>query len=116
MAVVGILLAAGQATRFGADKLLAKIEGEPIGVMACRHLLAAVPQVVAVVRPDDAALAAALDAAGAHVVCFANANDGIGASLAYGVRSTIDAGGWIVALADMPWIKSATIARVAAAI
>jgi len=32
------------------------------------------------------------------------------------VRATIDAKGWVVMLADMPWIQAATIARVAAAI
>jgi molybdenum cofactor cytidylyltransferase len=128
--VVGILLAAGRGERFGGDKLLAKaafatsvvgpgltdIAGECIGVAACRHLLAALPQVVAVVRPDDAALAAALGAAGARIVRCANAGDGMGASLACGVAATRDAAGWLVALADMPWILPTTIARVAAAV
>ncbi len=128
--VVGILLAAGRGERFGGAKLLAKarsassvsasgladLAGECIGVAACRHLLAALPQVVAVVRPDDAALAAALGAAGARVVRCANADEGMGASLACGVAATRDAGGWLVALADMPWVLPSTIARVAAAV
>ena len=69
--IVGILLAAGRGVRFGGDKLLAPLAsahrsraGECVGATACRHLLAALPRVVAVVRPDDAALAAALGAAG----------------------------------------------------
>ncbi len=40
----------------------------------------------------------------------------MGASLACGVSSTPDATGWIVALADMPWVLPETIARVAAAV
>jgi molybdenum cofactor cytidylyltransferase len=40
----------------------------------------------------------------------------MGASLAHGVRATNGAKGWIVMLADMPWIQAATITRVAAAI
>ena len=84
--------------------------------MACRNLLAVMPRVVAVVRPDDAALAAALGAAGARIVRCANADDGMGASLACGVLATRDAAGWVVALGDMPWIAPATIARVSAAI
>ncbi len=84
--------------------------------MACRNLLAALPRVVAVVRPDDAALAAALGAAGARIVRCASADDGMGASLACGVLATRDAAGWVVALGDMPWIETSTIARVAAAI
>jgi molybdenum cofactor cytidylyltransferase len=89
---------------------------EFIGVMACRNLLSALPRVVAVVRPDDAALAMALGAAGARIVRCAEAEDGMGASLACGVLATRGAAGWIVALGDMPWIDPSTIARVAGAI
>ena len=119
--IVGILLAAGRAARFGGAKLLAvvpggDVTGECVGAAAARHLLAAVPQIVAVVRPDDPALAATLGAAGARVVRCANADDGMGASIACAVRATPDAAAWIVALADMPWIKPSTIARVVAAV
>ena len=114
--MVGILLAAGCGTRFGGDKLLASFDGECVGAASCRHLLMALPHVVAVVRPDDFALAAALGAGGARIVRCANADDGMGASLACGVRATPDAAGWVVALGDMPWIEMATIARVVAAV
>jgi molybdenum cofactor cytidylyltransferase len=115
--VVGILLAAGRGERFGGDKLLALLpDGECIGAAAVRHLLAAVPDVVAVVRPDDAALAAALGANGARIVRCVNADEGMGASLACAVQARPNAAGWLVALADMPWIGPATIARVASAI
>ena len=40
----------------------------------------------------------------------------MGASLACGVAASAQAEGWIVALADMPWIDPATIALVADAI
>jgi molybdenum cofactor cytidylyltransferase len=116
-AVVGILLAAGRGERFGGDKLLALLPGaECIGAASVRNLLAAVSEVVAVVRPDDHALAAALGANGARIVRCANADDGMGASLACAVQARPDARGWIVALADMPWIEPATIARVADAV
>jgi molybdenum cofactor cytidylyltransferase len=119
--VVGILLAAGSGVRFGGPKLLARLPshdsgGECVGVVACRHLIAALPHVIAVVRSDDAALAGALGAAGAQVVRCDNAAEGMGASLACGVLAMPQAAGWVVALADMPWIAPESIARVAAAI
>jgi molybdenum cofactor cytidylyltransferase len=58
----------------------------------------------------------ALGAAGARIVRCANAAAGMGASLACAVQATRDAAGWVVALGDMPWIDTSTIARVAGAI
>jgi molybdenum cofactor cytidylyltransferase len=120
--VAGILLAAGSGTRFGGAKLLAPLRaaaqgvpaGTPVGVAACRHLVAALPDVVAVVRTGDDALAQRLRDAGARTTECARAHEGMGVTLAAGVAATASAAGWIVALADMPWIASATIAAVAA--
>jgi molybdenum cofactor cytidylyltransferase len=115
--IAGILLAAGSGRRYGGAKLLARLDGvDAVGPAACRHLLAAVPWVIAVVRPDDRPLAAALAAVGAQVVPCPEADDGMGASLACGLNAAAAARGWVVALADMPWIAPATIARVAAAV
>src|SRR5436190_8596899 len=99
---VGILLAAGRAARFGSDKLLARLPGSAraVGVAACGNLVAAVADVIAVVRPGDASLAAALAGAGARVVVCPRADDGMGASLACGVRAASGARGWIITLAD----------------
>ena len=124
MRVVGILLAAGSSTRFGGDKLLEPLPratddceaGTPIGVAACRHLAAAVSATLAVVRPSDAALATMLRNAGARVVECARAEEGMGASLACGVQSAPDADAWLIALADMPWIRPSTIRTLAAAL
>ncbi|MEO8739764.1 MAG: nucleotidyltransferase family protein [Casimicrobiaceae bacterium] len=115
--IVGILLAAGSASRFGGAKLLATLpDGTMLGVAALRNLLAAVDSVVAVVRPGDDTLASALKAGGARVTVCPNAGDGMGASLAWGVRGAPLAAGWLIALADMPWIQPATIKRVADAV
>lgn len=124
MRVVGILLAGGSGARFGGAKLLAPLPaathgvgaGTAIGVASCLHLLSALSQVVAVVRPGDSILAGQLRAAGAQVIACARADEGMGASLACGVAAAADADGWIVALADMPWIAPATIAVVADAL
>ena len=113
----GILLAAGSSRRFGGDKLLATLpDGTPVGVAALRAMRAALPGVIAVVRPHDEKLAALFAAHGARVVHCARADEGMGASLACGVDASADAAGWVVALADMPWIATATIRAVADAI
>jgi len=120
--VAAVLLAAGSGSRFGGAKLLAPLRapahgvpaGTPIGVAACRHLLAAIPDVVAVVRSGDDVLAARLRDAGARTIECARAYEGMGVTLAAGVATISSAAGWIVALADMPWIDPGTIASVAA--
>lgn len=117
MRIDGILLAAGAAKRFGGGKLLhALADGAPLGVAAARNLLAALPDVLAVVRPGDDELARLLKAAGCEVTICADAVRGMGCSLAHAIGMRRNAGGWIVALADMPALKPATILSVAKAI
>jgi molybdenum cofactor cytidylyltransferase len=111
--IIGILLAAGRSSRFGKDKLLVPLaDGVPVAVAALRNLAPAVDDVVAVVRPRDERLAATLRSAGARVTACPRAAEGMGASLAWGVRAAPLASAWLVALADMPWIRTASVARV----
>jgi molybdenum cofactor cytidylyltransferase len=111
--VVGILLAAGSASRFGGDKLLAPLEdGTPLGVGALINLAACVDRVVAVVRPGDKVLAEALSDNGAEVTLCTYAALGMGQSLAWAIRATPLAKAWLIALADMPWIQVATTRRI----
>ncbi len=115
--ITGILLAAGGGRRFGGQKLLHSLPGgESVGVAAARNLIAAVPDSVAVVRPGDHELAAALSTTGIRVVENPAAADGMGTSLSVGVGATAGSGGWLVALADMPWIRPETIQALADAL
>jgi molybdenum cofactor cytidylyltransferase len=115
--ITGILLAAGNSSRFGSDKLLHPLaDGVPMAIAALRNLKAAVDDVVAVIRPGRRDLAARLQAEGARVIENSEADRGMGTSLACGVRAAADADGWVVALADMPYIRPATIRRVADAL
>lgn len=117
---VGILLAAGRSTRYGNDKLLALLpSGETLALAAARHLregLGAGARLLAVLRPEQVELAATLAAAGYEPVFGEETRAGMGRSLAVGVAASPEAGGWLVALADMPAIEPLTIARVAAAL
>src|SRR2546428_13968711 len=90
--------------------------GTPIALAAAKHLLVALPESVAVVRPRAQKLARILRDAGCNTVLCKNAGEGMGTSLAAGVRATSDADGWIVALAGMPFIRAATIRIVAQAL
>ena len=112
--IVGVLLAAGAGSRFGGDKLLAPLpDGTPLGVRAARTLRRGVDRALAVVRPEDSALAALLEAEGLEIAPFPGAEDGMGASLAFGVSSVPEADGWVVALADMPFVQRETVENVA---
>jgi molybdenum cofactor cytidylyltransferase len=111
--VVGLLLAAGSASRFGSDKLQHPLpHGVAIAVQAARHLRAAVPRVVAVVRPGTEGTARALAAEGCEVAVCERAAEGMGASLACAVRAAGAADGYLVALGDMPFVRPSTIAAV----
>jgi len=112
---VGILLAAGRGSRFdpagSRNKLLQALpDGDQVAAASARALLGAVPRVVAVVRPEDAATASLLRGMGCEVMACADAGSGMAASLVCGVQHAQDADGWLIALADMPFVRPATMA------
>ena len=113
--VLGILLAAGSSRRFGSNKLLApSADGTPLAVAAASRLIAAVPENIAVVRPGDHVLAALLAGKGLRIVECADAEWGMGHSLAAGIAAASTADAWLITLADMPSIKISTIAGLSA--
>ena len=95
-------------------------DGRPLALAAAHNLLAALPRTIAVVRPQAPALKALLAAAGAEVVVCAPTSTAMADSLATAVNRAAchaeAAGGYVIALADMPFIQPATIAAVAAAL
>jgi molybdenum cofactor cytidylyltransferase len=112
--IIGILLAAGAGRRFGGDKLMHRLpDGSPVAVAAGRALIRALPGSLAVVRPGNIALERALAEIGLAVTVCAQADEGMGASLAHAVRASRHADGWVVALADMPFVQPETVAAVA---
>jgi molybdenum cofactor cytidylyltransferase len=113
-----LLLAAGRSRRFGADKLAAPLaDGTPVVVRTARSLCAAGHPVLAVVRSEGSAVAALLAAVPDIVLSpCPDADLGIGRSLAWGVARSADAGGWLVCLGDMPFVRPETLSRVADAL
>ena len=85
---------------------------EGLAVQAARHLRSALPQVVAAVRPASDELERLLAAEGVRTVVCERAAEGMGASLACAVRAAGPADGYVVALADMPFVRPSSIAAV----
>ncbi|MCW3479548.1 nucleotidyltransferase family protein [Neisseriaceae bacterium JH1-16] len=109
----GLLLAAGQARRFGGDKRLARLDGEPLLLIAARRLQAVLPDTLVVLGEGDESLAEQLAAAGIASTRCPQAVLGMGHSLAHGVSQRPDAAGWLIALADMPRLAASTLSTLA---
>lgn len=110
--MTAILLAAGFSRRFGSQKLLARLaDGRFVVEAAASNLLAGAGSVIAVTGRDER-LMRVLGDCGCQVVVNAEAEAGMGTSVGAGVRASAGAGGWLIALGDMPYIRPATIALV----
>jgi molybdenum cofactor cytidylyltransferase len=111
-----IVLAAGRATRMGANKLLAPLGGEPILRHVVTAALASRARPVVVVtgnQADDIAAAlAGLDVRLAHNPDFA---DGMSTSLRVGLAALGDADGALICLGDMPRVSAAHLDAIIAA-
>lgn len=107
--IAGILLAAGSSQRFGSNKLITPlIKNEPMVLTAAKKLRDATDSLTIVVRPGDITLNNLLGSINSNIIENPNANQGMGTSLAAGIRANTDVDGWLIALADMPYINVAT--------
>lgn len=109
--VVGVLLAAGRSTRFGAaNKLLATHEGRPVVCHAAASLGPATDRVLAVVGDEADRVHAALQAhpsPAVDVVENESWPSGQGTSVAAGASAVAARGAdaAVFALGDMPWVS-----------
>lgn len=119
---VAIVLAAGRGRRFQAAggapfKQSQRLCGSlSLLEQVCDRYAAAGLAVTCALHPELTGLGAKLAAAGHHVVPVGDADHGMGHSLAAAVAAAPTQTGWLIALADMPRIRPATIRTVAEAL
>ncbi len=114
--IPAVVLAAGASSRFGAgNKLLADAAGTPVIVRCVRVLLEAGLKPVHVVVAGDETGAAVADALGGvdvEIVRNADADRGIGASVACGVASVPETrSGLLIVPGDMPALDAGLVAE-----
>ena len=110
-AVVGVVLAAGAATRFGGRKAVASFQGERLVDRAVATLTAGGCDRVLVV-------VGALDVGAVHhaiLVLNPDWNSGMGSSLSAGLFAARDAAAVVVTLVDQPLIGAESVKRLIAA-
>ena len=109
-----ILLAAGSGRRFGGDKMLYTVDGEPMIVRALRlHAAAPYAARLLVVRPDDAPIGAYGTQYGFSVVPNPAHESGIASSVCAGMAALAAvcpaADGVLFGVCDQPYLRQATL-------
>jgi CTP:molybdopterin cytidylyltransferase MocA len=113
--IVGVLLAAGGANRFGSQKLLASVHGSPIVTQAARMLEPLVDRMIVVVGSEADAVRAALAGTNATFVENHDWAAGLSTSLRCGIAAAPkEAKAVVVALGDQPGIDPAVVRKVIA--
>jgi molybdenum cofactor cytidylyltransferase len=111
----GLVLAAGAATRFGAQKQLAELDGIPLLEHSLRTMTAApVGRVVVVLGSSGDEIAAAVDLHGADPIFCLRWDEGQSASLACGLAELAGCEAVVVTLGDQPRVSPDAIRRVIA--
>ncbi|HEY7772126.1 MAG TPA: nucleotidyltransferase family protein [Marinagarivorans sp.] len=115
-----LVLAAGHSRRFGRCKLSATIQCRSPSVK--QTVLGAVLDTITSLKAPVCVVTSAYQTAVIDIVTdrpvqvslMAKDSDGMGQSIAYGVRATQHWRGWIVCLGDMPWVARDTYEKVLA--
>ena len=108
--ITGLLLAAGQSTRFGSDKLLHILDnGKSIAQQAAEKIIHACPDSLAIINKNSPELKKILTNSGLNIIENNHSKDGMGSSIACGVKTLNHADACLIALADMPFIEPETI-------
>jgi CTP:molybdopterin cytidylyltransferase MocA len=114
--IAGVVLAAGGASRFGAAKQLAELDGAPLLEHAIRSIEAvpAIERTVVVLGARAAEIRAGVDFGATDVVVCEDWADGQSASLKTGIAAVAgEAEAAVITLGDMPRVTADVIARFA---
>jgi len=113
--ITAIVLAAGFSRRFGAEnKLLASLDGQPLLERTLANLSKAdLYQTLVVTGAGDEQISDICAARAINVVVNAAAKNGMGTSIADGVRASAPGSAFMIVLGDMPFIKPDTYAKIA---
>ena len=111
------MLAAGYGRRFGSDKRLYTIEGgKPMLRLTLENVIGSGSPCRVCVRDGDTGIATLLQDLPVEIIPCANSIEGMGATLAEGVRACEDWDALLVALGDMPWVQPDTYTRLLSAL
>lgn len=113
-APTGILLAAGQSSRFGSDKLLYELtiagKSQPLILHTLQLWFSVFEEICVVIRPDNQLLQNVVlswvdqQHKKLNLIECQQAALGMGHSLNAAISATSEADGWVIGLADMPLI------------
>lgn len=113
--IAGLVLAAGEARRFGGAKLAADLDGVPLLDHSVKAMLAvpAIARIAVVLGANARKLMAEADLASVETVICRQWREGISTSLRAGLMALGEADAIVVTLADEPFITPQAIAAVA---
>lgn len=108
--IAGLLLAAGRSSRFGADKLCAKLNGKAV-VRWSAQALSPVDEVYVIIPPGADAITQALSRLDVRFVVNLGRHEGMASSIRAGIAAlSDDVDAVVIALADQP-LMSADVTR-----
>lgn len=118
----GILLAAGRGKRFDASGNLNKLmqllpSGMTVAGSSARNMLSVLPTTIAVIPPGGNSLGLLQELVGCEITICSDAQNGLASSLVHALRHSLDdSAGWIIGLADMPFVQPESIAAIVQAL
>jgi len=113
--IQAIILAAGQSKRYGSDKTHLQINNTPISIQIALLLKSLCTRALIVINENNLVLQESIEKHNTESI-INTYNSGIGSSISLAVKATKDASGWLICLADMPYIQPDTYKKIITAL